>query len=307
MLFGAVLLLNLAGCLGHFREQVLYDRDGITVGLRVERILQRPSSNVNSHPTPLTDRDIQQLLGALEVTGYSGILVALFVQLEPIPVFSQEELRVIGPPMAEAFKIAGPNERVFFSIAKPGAPRYDRDRTAGSLFERNGYLHVVLTDHYAFSRAATGGGEERDPRDTKGMKLLVSRPAVAASLSKDSEPDWGPFETVHVSLSIQEVLAALNSPYHLNQKAGPAAVGEPAKTPSEPEMKTQVSEQTDSNDVLRSQIRELSGSNEDLRSRLDQQTRELERLRQEMRQLQQDLKQPKATRGQKTPPAKPSP
>ncbi|MFO0768284.1 MAG: hypothetical protein U0231_16200 [Nitrospiraceae bacterium] len=36
------------------------------------------------------------------------------------------------------------------------------------MFIRDGVLHFILVDHYIFQQADPGGGERRDPRDTKG-------------------------------------------------------------------------------------------------------------------------------------------
>ena len=88
-------------------------------------------------------------------------------------------MAMISGQLVTAFRQATPSERVFFSLPKPGVA-YSDDRTAGSLFLRGRYLHVVLQDHSSFIQADTGGGETKDIRDTKGMKLWVAGPAQAA-------------------------------------------------------------------------------------------------------------------------------
>ncbi len=153
----------------------------------------------NRHPSDLTPQEIRSLLGSLEVSGWSGTLVGLFSAPQPKPVFTEAELVELAEPLAAAFHEATPRERVFFAIQNPNAP-YESDRTSGSLFFRDDYLHVVLTDHYSFLQADPGGGEKRDPRDTKGMKLWVVGPAQAASVPEKKEPHWTAFEKVHISL-----------------------------------------------------------------------------------------------------------
>lgn len=190
---------------------------------------------------------------------------------------------LLAPPIAQAFDQAGPRDRIFFSLANPQA-RYERDRTAGTLFLRNGYLHVVLTDHYAFFRADTGGGEEKDPRDTKGMKLWVAPPAKAASLPKEEQPDWGPFEQVHISLQVTEILAG---PGALPQKAASQAEqSSPTGTAPQPavpdEFRTTL-QRTDSAENFYLQLHELTSSNLELRGRLKEQADELERLQEALK------------------------
>ncbi len=154
----------------------------------------------NRHPAEFTPREIRSLVGSLEVSGWSGTLVGLFSHPQPKPVFTEAELVLLAEPLAAAFHEATPRERVFFAIQNLAAS-YDTDRTSGSLFFRDDYLHVILTDHYAFLKADPGGGETRDLRDTKGMKLWVVGPAQAAIVPDAKEPHWTAFEKIHISLT----------------------------------------------------------------------------------------------------------
>ena len=72
--------------------------------------------------------------------------MGVFVAPPPLPLLTPEELQTYSGPLTEALKAAGPTERVFFSFPKPGG-RYSEDRTAGALFVRGRYLHLVVTDH----------------------------------------------------------------------------------------------------------------------------------------------------------------
>src|SRR5437773_3979204 len=171
-------------CTGPLQQRTLYQNDGFRIGLETD-------ATPNEHPGSLTPQQVRTLLAALQVSGWSGAIGGLLVSPTPIPVFSEPELNLISGPIAEALRHATARERVTFHLPKPGA-LYSKDSTAGALFLRNGYLHLTLSDHYAFLAADPGGGEERDPRDTKGMQLFVT-PAKAASVPKDKEPDWGAF------------------------------------------------------------------------------------------------------------------
>jgi hypothetical protein len=151
------------------------------------------------------------LIGSLEVSGWSGTILGLFNTPQPRSVFTEAEIVLLAKPLTAAFQQVTPSERVFFAIQNPDA-LYDTDRTSGSLFFRDDYLHIVLTDHYAFLQADPGGGEKRDPRDTKGMKLWVGGSARAASVPEEKEPRWNAFEKVHISIKPVEVLAGQNVP-----------------------------------------------------------------------------------------------
>jgi hypothetical protein len=221
----------------------------------------------NRHPADLTPQEIRSLLGSLEVSGWSGIIIGLFSQPKPKPVFTEAELVLLAEPLATAFHEATPGERVFFVIQNLNAS-YDTDRTAGSLFFRDEYLHVILSDHYAFLKADTGGGEKRDPRDTKGMKLWVTGPALAASVPDEKEPHWNSFEKVHISLKPAEVLAAQKTSPTVTdssrQVALPAA-GQPALKGD-----AAATNATESVNDMRAQLKEQSGMIEKLKAELEQ-------------------------------------
>ena len=178
ILFGLFCLLGLTACGVTSQQRLIYQAPGIQVGLTTDVSTKEQSSSSvrNRHPADLTPQDIRSLIGSLEVSGWSGTMMGLFSTSHPRPVFTEKEIIALGEPLATAFREATPRDRVFFVIQNPTAP-YETDQTSGSLFFRDDYLHVVLTDHYAFLQADPGGGEKRDPRDTKGMTLSIVGPA----------------------------------------------------------------------------------------------------------------------------------
>jgi hypothetical protein len=215
-------------------------------------------------------------------------MIGLFSTPHPKPVFTEAELVLLAEPLAAAFHVATPRERVFFAIQNPDAP-YDTDRTSGSLFFRDDYFHVVLTDHYTFLQADPGGGEKRDPRDTKGMKLWVVGPAPAASVPDEKEPHWNAFEKVHISLKPVEVLAG--------QRMTQAATGSsrtqvalPAARQAALKADTSETNATESVNDLRLQIRELTNANLDLRAQLKEQSGTIEKLKAEFEGLRNEKK-----------------
>lgn len=210
---------------------------------------------------------------------------------QPIPLFKRDELNRIAEPLAAALRLAGPTERVSFLLQEKDRP-YSPDRTAGALFIREPYLHVVMTDHSAFTQADTAGGEEKDPRDTKGMKLWVARPAQAAAVPDVEEPRWAPFETVHISLGLSDLAILMNArpPTRADQRALPPQASLPAQispqaTPATPPSITEDQQV---------QLRELSRSNLDLRDRLDEQAKQMNDLKAQLLRLQQELETAKS-------------
>lgn len=293
MLACAVLLIPLAACVGPLREHVLYEHGDMKIGLQTDLSAQRTSPpTTNSHPYEISAQDMRTLLGSVEVSGWSGIVLGLFQDPSPFPVFTTAELDVIAAPIAHAFQQAGPKERVFFLIPGPQAPYpSEKATTAGALFFRDQYLHMVLTDHYAFTPADPGGGEERDPRDTKGMKLWVAAPARAATVPKEKQPEWSGFEKVHISLIPKEVLAARQVPstvVRTPKASAPSNSLPPIPAPANT-VGTDEGKDRESNE-LRLQIRELTNANLDLRDLLKEQRTEIETLRQELDRLRKEMK-----------------
>lgn len=284
-------LLLLPACGVISQQRLLYQASGIQVGIVTD--LSTDDRAVppvkNAHPADLTPQEIRSLLGSLEVSGWSGTIVGLLSAPQPKAVFNWAELAQLAEPLAAAFHEVTPGERVFFSVQNPNAP-YDSDRTSGSLFFRDDYLHVVLTDHYGFLQADPGGGEKQDPRDTKGMKLWVVGPAQAATVPEKQEPHWNAFEKVHISLAPREILAGQRSP----QAAGGSSRPQPTlPAGGQPALKSESSatDRTESVQDLRLQIRELNNANVDLRSQLKEQSVTIEKLQAEFEGLRNEKKQ----------------
>jgi hypothetical protein len=265
-------------------ERLVYDRQGIRIGIEDDPTVTRSDPPaLNNHPADLTPKELETLLQVIQVTGWSGTLVGMLETPRPVPLFTPKELTTISGYLATALHEARPTERVFFSLPKPDVT-YSEDRTEGSLFLRGRYLHIVVTDHSAFIRADTGGGEPKDIRDTKSMKLWIAGPAQAATVPDAEEPRWAPFETVHVSLHVKEVLA-------LNRRTPPVRETREGIAPptSAPPSSMSTGGQGTSQDDLQLQIRELTKSNLDLRERLNEQAKHMQTLTDEIEQLRLEL------------------
>jgi hypothetical protein len=237
----------------------------------------RPSSQtgLNNHPIDLKPKDLEALLHLIQVSGYSGTIVGLMTKPQPVPLFTPLELSTISAHLATAFQEAKLTERVSFSLPKSDVT-YSEDRTVGSLFFRGPYLHVIVTDHSSIIRTDTGGGDHKDLRDTKGMKLWLSGPTQAAVVPDLEEPRWAHFERVHISLAVKEVLA--------HKDYIPVAPTSFVGTGSPESRRGGVSPED-----MQLQIRELSGSNQELRGRLDEQNTRVQQLQEQLEQLRREL------------------
>jgi hypothetical protein len=265
--------LALPACQIFGHERLIYNEHGVQIGIQTDPSVQRSSPPApNTHPASLSPQELLIMLGSVRVSGWSGTVLGWFEAPRPIPLFDDADLRVIVQPVAEAFKQAGPTQRVFFSLPNPKSAY--GDATAGSLFMRHSYLHVVVTDHKAFARADTAGGDDKDVRDTKGMKLWVAAPYQPAVVSQSNEPEWAPFETVHISLNAKDMSARARN------GAGGAVTTGITQAPQAG---------TESPQDLKLQIRELTQSNLDLRDRLNEQTRQVHDLKDELARLRQEL------------------
>ena len=301
ILFGLSCLLGLTACGATSQQRLIYQASGIQVGLMTDMPTKEQASPFvgNRHPADLTPQDIRLLIGSLEVSGWSGTLIGFFSTSHPRPMFSKVEIIALGEPLATAFREATPRERVFFIIQNPTAP-YETDRTSGSLFFRDDYLHVVLTDHYAFLQTDPGGGEKRDPRDTKGMTLSVVGPAKTLNVPDQKQPQWTAFEKVHISLIPVEVLAGQRVPQATTGSSQPQAT-RPASGQPALKADTAATDVTESANDLRLQLRELTNANIDLRAQLKEQSGTIEKLQAEFERLRNEKRSgpPKPASGPK--------
>ena len=273
---------TLSGCSFFNGGRLVYDQEDIRVGVEADPSVGWSSQPVlNSHPIDLVPKELESLLQVLQVSGYSGTLVGLFANSQPVPLFNPKELTSISSHLAAAFREAQPTERVFFSLPKPEVI-YSEDRTVGSLFFRGRYLHVVVTDHSSLIRTDTGGGDYKDPRDTKGMKLWVAGPDQAARVPNPEEPRWAPFEKVHISLNVKEILAQGTQ----STRTSPGRTGVPFPTPA---ASSSSSDHGVSTEGLELKMRELSGTNQELRGRLDEQNKRMQQLQDQLEQLRLEL------------------
>lgn len=276
-LVGALLLFALSAC--STGQRVIYDQEDVHIAIEPDPSVTRSKQPVaNAHPAQVATEEIKTLLSVVRVSGWSGTIAGIFLTPRPVPLLTDAQINSHAAHLSEAFAQAGPHERVSFSFPKPDV-HYSEDRTTGALFLRDRYLHVVVTDHSSVIQADTAGGDAKDIRDTKGMKLSIAKPAVEATVPDAEMPRWAPFETVHISLNVKQALA--------RQAAPPTPVSrEQRHTPT----RVQESSQQD----LQNQVHELTNSNAELREQLDEQKAKMKDLTDDMNRLRLELDQTKS-------------
>lgn len=295
-LYYLALSLTLAGmssCALLPNHRVTYDQDDARIGIEDDPTISVKQTEVrNAHPGQLTVEQVRSLLAMIQFTGWSGTVIGIFVSPTPSALLSQEELQKYSTPVTDALKEAGPTERVFFSFPKPGGS-YSEDRTAGALFLRGRYLHLVVTDHSSILRPDTGGDNIRVgyERDTKALKLWVAKPAEAAIVPDAEEPKWAPFEKTRISLNYGQTLALLRT-VPSNRQGRADLKSAPSSGDAGP-----------SQQDVQEQVRELTNSNRELRERLDDQTKNTKELSEQVDRLRRELDQNKAGK----PPARKTP
>jgi hypothetical protein len=279
-----VALAVMPNCSLLLNHRVLYEQNDAQIGVEDDPTISAKQTEIrNAQPAQLSVEQLRSLLNVVEVSGWSGTLMGVFVAPPPLPFLTIEELQTYSNPLTDALKQAGPTERVFFSFPKPGG-NYSEDRTAGALFLRGRYLHIVVTDHSSILRADTGGDNLRDIRDTKGMKLWIAKPAEPASVPDAEEPKWAPFEITHVSLNYSKTLALLDSTQTTGKQRA-AVKPSPSLRESSPDEQN-----------VEERVRQLTDSNRELREQLNDQSKKTKELSEEMGRLRQELDQPKSAK-----------
>ena len=282
---GLCLVANVSACNFFSQGRSVYDREGVLIGLEVDPSL-RPTgeTGLNNHPIDLTLKDLEALLQPIQVSGYSGTIAGLITKPQAVPLFTGQELATVSAHLATAFREAKPTERVTFSLPKPDVV-YSEDRTIGALFFRGPYLHVVVTDHSSIIRTDTGGGDYKDLRDTKGMKLWVASPFQEAMVPVSESPRWAHFERVHLSLPVKEILARKEYvPATRTNQAGTRAPGPLSTTTPSDRPQGSLSPEE-----LHRQMRELSGTNQELKGRLDEQNKRMQQLQEQIEQIRREI------------------
>ena len=139
-----------------------------------------PGAPPNDHPVQLEARNVGTMLSALQA-GFED-------EDDPVPVFSREEVAVLGRAIAEGLARAEPGQDVTFSTIgshKTGHLLGRQMVNTGRVFYRDGKLNVVFGEVH---------GEYRK-KNVYGQRSEDFRPRRAASRTTPPDAEWRLEET----------------------------------------------------------------------------------------------------------------
>lgn len=122
--------------------QVMHEDHNLLI--RTERV---SSGKDYSHPLSLKADDIAKILSGISVQERptSWPLRLFGKDTKPERLFSENQLQVLTPYLADGLRTAKPNERVAFALYAPGPnSAYERYVTSGWIAVRNSFFHVAL-------------------------------------------------------------------------------------------------------------------------------------------------------------------
>ncbi len=127
---------------------VLYDQGRTLVQIEIDpTAVGTESAGSNSHPIPIKSDPLFQLLRGITLRTESGLLGSVLPLSSPSkPVFTEEDLTVLGPVLDRGLTQVQPSERISFSIGNPRSGR-TLASTAGFVSIRGQFLRFVLADH----------------------------------------------------------------------------------------------------------------------------------------------------------------
>jgi len=299
---GAVLLLAgmLAGCaLFSSSGRIIHQQGRTTVQLEKDPSTGGTfTAGGNAHPASIKSAQLAVILRGVQIRSEQGFVGAILSLAAPADgVFTEEEVALLTPILADGLAQAARSERVGFThwSSQPGRRN---GPLSGHIAIREPYLRVGLDDH-----PSVGWQDPEDPSAPKLFTLEFQRESIARALSAE-EQGAGRKARPMIQIDYRRYLAAPQDQGAAAQAKEPsAAAPAPAPSASRPltspaTAPTAASESSVLKDLQR-QVKELTDSNQELRVRLKEtferqnqaQTlnEELARLRQELTEVKQVL------------------
>ncbi len=176
--FAVALLITAAtGC-----ARLPYTTRVIADDVRVAVMLQHDVEPVSySHPAQLSAGEIGAILRGVSLREQARLPLRWFDE-ERLPKtgFREDEVLALAPRLAEALRVAGTGERVYFELRAPGLnPRYDRDITAGWIAIQDSYFHIAIEYFHSQQPATLFSPYDYNyptPRSAPGAYVLYFEP-----------------------------------------------------------------------------------------------------------------------------------
>lgn len=140
--------LTLLGCeVPQLVTRVVYEDPTNFVRLEPDPAsLPEAPETVHSHPARIAVDQMARLLRGFWVREHKNFIQVRWSGLgTQEPAFTDEEIEMLAPKLAEALAQAGPTERVTFYLSRPQTS-IKREITSGGLYVKDGRVHFVLSN-----------------------------------------------------------------------------------------------------------------------------------------------------------------
>ena len=138
-----------AGCVAPpFYSYLVYENPTSFVRLEVSPWVDPDvPQTLNEHPATMSRRQMIEALSGLRVREYrSGPIRWIRGLADPEPAFNKGEIELLVPRLLEGLGLAVPQELVTFYLSQP-VNATKREVTSGGMYVRDGYLHVIISNH----------------------------------------------------------------------------------------------------------------------------------------------------------------
>lgn len=287
------LVSALASCaLANLPGRVLYQKGRTTVGLEMDPSAGGPNiQGWNTHPAAITSEDLAVILQEMRIRselGLVGSLLSLAVPAER--VFTEEEVSLLAPVIANGLTQASPVERIGFTVWCTQRGRCSAP-LSGHVAVRDSFLRFGLNEH-----PTVGWQDPEDPSAPKLFELEFVKERFVRPVSVEERKATRKTRPL-LQIEYRRYLSELQATPPRQAKDASASSDVPVRdsvvagAALVQKLQRRVKELADSNQELRSRVTALQQELEQVRSAQASQTpgEELARLRQELAETKQLL------------------
>lgn len=183
---------------------------------RIELVPREAGANPNQQPLQVAPETLRRLLAQIQFVGRNG----------PEPLFAEDELTELAPPLAQALSRAGPGDDVLLLSASRRDAGFLASPTAitARLFVQEGRLQFIAHDA-RFEFYDTYRGTYVAPRFSFGSRTSAGRVALQNTDAASRRPDW-------LAISLETATATATPTQNPTSTAAPGDVRRPAAATS---------------------------------------------------------------------------
>lgn len=284
--------------------RILYQQGRTVVQLETDPTVGGASGQGwNTQPALIKPQQMATLLRGVQIRseqGFVGALLSLAVPADA--VFTEEELAMLAPVLADGLAQAGPAERVGFTL-KSALPVRRNAPLSGYVSVRDPYLKFGLNEH-----PTIGWQDPEDPSAPKLFELEFIRESFLRPASEEDRKGTYKRRPM-LQIDYRRYLAALTEPGSPIAKqaapAGPPPGDAPASTGASPgSSRAGMTTESETIKDLQRQVQELTRANQELRATVNavqeqqgkvqtQPTRQSQSAAEELARLREELAEAK--------------